>query len=74
MRHEITSSTSGIVWKVEVVQEQSVDKDQELIILEVMKMEIPITSPAQGVVTEILISEGASVLEGDILVIVESSL
>lgn len=74
MRHEIRSSTSGIVWKVEVVQEQSVDKDQELIILEVMKMEIPITSPAQGVVTEILISEGASVLEGDILVIVESSL
>ena len=74
MRHEIRSSTSGIVWKVEVVQEQSVDKDQELIILEVMKMESPITSPAQGVVTEILISEGASVLEGDILVIVESSL
>lgn len=74
MRHEITSSTSGIVWKVEVVQEQSVDKDQELIILEVMKMEIPITSPAQGVVTEILISEGASVLEGDVLAIIEGSL
>ena len=74
MRHEIRSSTSGIVWKVEVVQEQSVDRDQELIILEVMKMEIPITSPAQGVVTEILISEGASVLEGDVLAIIESSL
>lgn len=74
MRHEIRSSTSGIVWKVEVVQEQSVDKDQELIILEVMKMEIPITSPAQGVVTEILISEGASVLEGDVLAIIEGSL
>ncbi|MEI6704620.1 MAG: acetyl-CoA carboxylase biotin carboxyl carrier protein subunit [Deltaproteobacteria bacterium] len=50
------------------------NKDQELIILEVMKMEIPITSPAQGVVTEILISEGASVLEGDVLAIIESSL
>jgi len=74
MRHEIRSSTSGIVWKVEVVQEQSVNRDQELIILEVMKMEIPITSPAQGVVTEILISEGASVLEGDVLAIIESSL
>jgi len=74
MRHEIRSSTSGIVWKVEVVQDQSVNKDQELIILEVMKMEIPITSPAQGVVTEILISEGASVLEGDVLAIIESSL
>jgi len=42
-----------------------------LVILESMKMEIPVESPAAGTVTEVRVEEGAVVQEGDVLAVVE---
>lgn len=71
MRHEVTSPMSGIVWKIVMAEQILVRAGDELIILESMKMEIPIRSPIAGVVVDMLVTEGASVVEGEVLAIVE---
>jgi acetyl-CoA carboxylase biotin carboxyl carrier protein len=60
---------AGSVWKIEVSVGDEVAEDDPLVILESMKMEIPLLAPKAGVVKEILIKEGEAVAEGDIAVI-----
>ncbi len=64
---EITASITGNVWKILVKVGDEVEEDDEVAILESMKMEIPIESPDDGTITEIRVAEGASVKEGDVL-------
>ena len=71
MTTEIKSPMSGSVWKVPVNVGQQVEENQELVILESMKMEIPILATDDGVIKEILVAEGAFVSEGDIVLIIE---
>jgi acetyl-CoA carboxylase biotin carboxyl carrier protein len=59
------------VWKVEVETGQQVTEGHVLVILESMKMEIPVYSPHDGTVTEVRVSEGAVVQEGDVIAVVE---
>jgi len=59
------------VWKVSVAEGQSVNEGDTLLVLESMKTEIPVTSPCTGVVRELLVTEGSTVAEGDIIAIVE---
>jgi acetyl-CoA carboxylase biotin carboxyl carrier protein len=68
LRAEITAN----VWKVLVKPGQSVDADEELMILESMKMEIPVVAPESGVVAEVLVAENDQVAENDLLVRLES--
>jgi acetyl-CoA carboxylase biotin carboxyl carrier protein len=65
---EILSSMSGSVWKIEVKENDVVEEGDVLVILESMKMEIPIESTHAGVVSAIKTSEGEFVQEGDVLV------
>ena len=59
------------VWKVEVSPGQQVSEGDTLVILESMKMEIPVFSPRDGKVTEVRVSEGGVVQEGDVIAVVE---
>jgi acetyl-CoA carboxylase biotin carboxyl carrier protein len=64
---DIKSEIDANVWKIEVAVGDRVSKDQTLMILESMKMEIPVVAPAAGVVRAIQTEEGASVAEDDVL-------
>jgi acetyl-CoA carboxylase biotin carboxyl carrier protein len=68
---DVKSQISGTVWKVEVEVGQEVSEDDDLIILESMKMEIPVTAPKDGIVKEILVSPNQPVQEGDVLLRLE---
>lgn len=65
----VRSEIAGSVWKIEVTVGDSVAEDDPLVILESMKMEIPLLAPRSGVVKEILVAEGEPIAEGDIAVI-----
>ena len=68
---EIRAEIAATVWKVEVEVGQTVEKDHELIILESMKMEIPVIATAAGKVSAIHVGPEARVDEGDLLVTLE---
>ena len=65
----VRSEIAGSVWKIEVAVGDSVAEDDPLVILELMKMEIPLLAPRSGIVKEILVAEGEPIAEGDIAVI-----
>ena len=68
---EIKASMAGNVWKITVNQGEAVEEDQDIVILESMKMEIPIPAEDNGVVKEIKVAEGDFVNEGDVIAIIE---
>ncbi len=68
---EITAHITGTIFKIEKQVGDRVVTGDEVIILESMKMEIPLESPIDGVVKEILVEEGQAVEEGDVIAIVE---
>ena len=65
----VRSEIAGSVWKIEVAIGDAVAEDDPLLILESMKMEIPLLSPRAGVVKEILVAEGEPIAEGVVAVI-----
>jgi acetyl-CoA carboxylase biotin carboxyl carrier protein len=71
MAHEVRAHITGTVWKIQVAVGDEVEEEDELIILESMKMEMPVECPVDGTVKEILIAEGEAVKEGLVLMIVE---
>ena len=68
---EVKAELVGNLWKIVVEVGQQVEEDDTLMILESMKMEIPVTSPLAGTVKEILVKEGDVVQEGQTVAIVE---
>jgi acetyl-CoA carboxylase biotin carboxyl carrier protein len=68
---EVRSEITGMVWKVVVKAGDRVAEDDVLLVLESMKMEIPLLAPRGGVVREILVAEGEPIAEGDVAVILE---
>ncbi|MED4072069.1 acetyl-CoA carboxylase biotin carboxyl carrier protein subunit [Priestia endophytica] len=68
---EIVASMAGNVWKVLVKVGDQVEEGQDVVILESMKMEIPIAAELDGTVKEVKVNEGDFVNEGDIIVKVE---
>ena len=68
---DVEAHITGTVWKVECEVGQSVAEGDTLIILESMKMEMPLEAEDDGVVKEIHCEEGQSVSEGDTLVVLE---
>ncbi|MCG7333813.1 acetyl-CoA carboxylase biotin carboxyl carrier protein subunit [Sporosarcina sp. ACRSM] len=67
----IVASMAGSVWKVLVAEGDEVKEGQDIIILESMKMEIPIAAEKDGIVKKIQIQEGDFVNDEDILVEIE---
>ncbi len=68
MPTSVRAHITGTVWKIEISVGDAVAEGQTLVILESMKMEMPVESPAAGQVSAILTKEGASVEEGALLV------
>jgi acetyl-CoA carboxylase biotin carboxyl carrier protein len=68
---KINASMAGSVWKVLVQVGDQVEAGQDVVILESMKMEIPIEAELGGTVKEIKVAEGDFVNEGDIIVEIE---
>ncbi|HJX68919.1 MAG TPA: acetyl-CoA carboxylase biotin carboxyl carrier protein subunit [Dehalococcoidia bacterium] len=68
---EVPSPITGSVWKVLVENGASIGEGETLVILESMKMEIRVKSPHNGRVVEIRVKEGDSILEDDVVAIIE---
>jgi acetyl-CoA carboxylase biotin carboxyl carrier protein len=68
---EVQAEMVASVWKVVVGPGDSVAEGDPLVILESMKMEIPVESPSDGTVTEVRVQEGGVVQEGDVIAVVE---
>jgi acetyl-CoA carboxylase biotin carboxyl carrier protein len=68
---EVEAHITGTVWKVEVQVGDQVQEGDTVVILESMKMEMPVEAEDPGVVKDILVQEGQSVSEGDPLVVLE---
>ena len=68
---EIEAHITGTVWKVEVAVGDAVAEGDAVVILESMKMEMPVEAEDPGTVREIRCSEGQSVSEGDVLVVLD---
>jgi acetyl-CoA carboxylase biotin carboxyl carrier protein len=64
---EIHAEMVANVWKVLVAQGDSVEDGDTLVILESMKMEIPVVSEATGTIVELAVAEGDVVQEGDLI-------
>ncbi len=67
----VEAHITGTVWKVEVEVGQEIEEGDTLVILESMKMEMPVEAEDDGEVEEIVCEEGQSVSEGDTLVVLE---
>ncbi len=67
----VCADVAGSVWKIEVAVGDTVGADQDLLILESMKMEIPASAPQGGVVRKILVEQGEAIAEGQGLLILE---
>ena len=71
MKSRVAAEVAGKVWKIETVVGQTVAADDTLIIIESMKMEIPVVAPQAGVVSQIMVLEGDPVVEGQIVVVLD---
>jgi len=70
-RHEVESEVQGNVWKIEVGVGDRVAEGDVLIILESMKMEIPVESPVAGLVAEMFVKLEEAVEEEQVLAVVD---
>ena len=68
---ELKADITGSVWKILKSVGEPVTEDEPILILESMKMEIPIASPEAGTVTAILVKEGDIVRDGNVVVCVD---
>jgi acetyl-CoA carboxylase biotin carboxyl carrier protein len=70
MPTEITAHNTGTVWKIEKRIGDRIAEGDAVVILESMKMEMPVESPVAGQVVEVRCAEGQSVAEGAVLMVV----
>lgn len=69
--NEVVANMAGNVWKVVVKEGDQVESGQDVVILESMKMEIPIAAEVSGTVKELKVNEGDFVNEGDVIAVIE---
>ena len=67
----IRSEVAGNVWKIEVSVGQQVVAGDTLLIIESMKMEIPVEAPADGKVVQILVTEGQAIAENALVIAID---
>jgi biotin carboxyl carrier protein len=68
---QLKSEVTGSVWQIKVKPGDKVESGDVLIIVESMKMEIPVIAEDGGTVLEILVTEGESVADGQVVVVLE---
>ena len=70
MATEIKAHITGTIWKIKAAGGDSVEEGDTLIIIESMKMEMPLEAMDPGTVVEVRCSEGQPVAEGDVLMVI----
>ncbi len=70
---DVRAELTATVWKVVAKVGSVVSAGDELLILESMKMEIPVTAPEGGTLAEMNVAEGDAVAEGDVLAVVATA-
>lgn len=68
---KIRSEILATVWKVEVALGAKVAEGETIILLESMKMEIPVLAPVAGTIVQLLVQDADSVAEGQVLALIE---
>lgn len=68
---DVKTEITGSVWKVEKAVGDTVAEDEPIVILESMKMEIPVAAPEDGVIKEILVAEEDTITEGAVVARIE---
>ncbi|MET9068254.1 biotin/lipoyl-binding carrier protein [Streptosporangium sandarakinum] len=68
---EVRAEMVANVWKVLVAEGDTVEDGDTLVILESMKMEIPVIAEDDGVVAQLKVSEGDVIQEGDLIAVIE---
>ncbi len=68
---EVRAEITANVWQVRVEVGQMVDVGDELVVLESMKMEIPVTAPVAGAIAEVAVEPDTSIKEGDLVVVID---
>ncbi|TFB13074.1 acetyl-CoA carboxylase biotin carboxyl carrier protein subunit [Filobacillus milosensis] len=71
MLKEVVATMAGNVWKVVVNEGDQVETGTDVVILESMKMEIPVAAETNGTVKELKVNEGDFVNEGDVIAVIE---
>jgi acetyl-CoA carboxylase biotin carboxyl carrier protein len=71
MAVNVSAHITGTVWKIEVKVGDAVTEGQTCVILESMKMEMPVEAPSAGKVSSIACAEGQAVTEGEVLVVLD---
>jgi acetyl-CoA carboxylase biotin carboxyl carrier protein len=72
MATQVEAQITGSVWKIEKAVGEAVAEGEAILILESMKMEIPVEAPCAGRVAEIRVREGESVEEGTVVAVLEA--
>jgi acetyl-CoA carboxylase biotin carboxyl carrier protein len=67
----VEAHITGTVWKIEVEVGDTIEEGDTVVILESMKMEMPVEAEDEGTVAEIRCEEGQAVSEGDTLVVLD---
>lgn len=68
---DLKTEITGNVWKVLKAPGERVDENEAVVILESMKMEIPIAAPEPGVLREVRVREGDAISDGDVVATIE---
>jgi acetyl-CoA carboxylase biotin carboxyl carrier protein len=71
-KQEVRSEIAGTVAQIAANVGAAVEKDQDIVVLEAMKMEIPVPTPASGTVLSIHVKEGATINEGDLIATIDT--
>ena len=70
MATEVEAQITGNVWKIEKKVGDRVEEEAVILIIESMKMEIPVESPCAGTISEIRVAEGDAIEEFDVLALI----
>lgn len=70
---EVKSEITGKVWKIERKVGDAISEDDTILILESMKMEIPVAAPANGTLIEILVAEEEMVEEEQVIALMDET-
>ena len=71
MTQEITAPLDGKVFQLQIRAGDKVEEDEEILVIEAMKMETPVFAPCDGVVREVSVKEGDDVAENAVLAIID---
>ena len=71
MTRDILAPLDGKVFQLKVKSGDFVEEDEEIMVIEAMKMETPVFVPCDGVVKEVTVKEGDDVAENDVLAVIE---